>query len=80
MKHAVQLALACLAAAGSVASWFQVRTIVDVAPVAAGQPATTSVAYYPPMLVLTLFLVTMAGVLAVLGVAGLRRLRTARSR
>jgi len=76
VKHAVQLVLAALAAAGAVASWFQVRTVVDVAPIAAGQPATTSIAYYPPMMVLTLFLATAAGIFAVLGVAGLCRVRS----
>lgn len=80
LRHWVQLTVAGWALAGAVASWSWVRTVVDVAPVAAGQPATTSVAYYPPLLVLTLVLATTAGVLAVLGVAGLRRLRTDGSR
>lgn len=76
LKPAIQLALAVLAAVGAVASWWQVRTVVDVAPVAAGQPGTTSIAYYPPMMLLTLVLATAAGVFAVLGVAGLCRLRS----
>lgn len=76
LKPGVQLALAVLAAVGAVASWWQVRTVVDVAPVAAGQPATTSIAYYPPMMLLTLVLATAAGIFAVLGVVALCRLRT----
>ena len=39
----------------------------------AGEPRTTSVVYYPPLLVVMLVLATVAGVLAVVGVARLRR-------
>ena len=46
---------------------------VTVAPVLDGEPQTTSVVYSPPLLVLSLLLATIAGVLAVLGVARLRR-------
>ena len=45
MRHIVQLVLAALALTGAVLSWLQVRTIVDVSPIADGQPATTSVVY-----------------------------------
>ena len=48
------------------------RSTVVVAPVLDGEPMTTSVVYSPPLLVLSLFLATVAGVLAVLGVARLR--------
>ena len=44
-----------------------------VAPVLEGEPSTTSVVYYAPLLTLSLLLVTVAGVLAVVGVARLRR-------
>jgi hypothetical protein len=74
----VQLVLASLALIGAVLSWLQVRSIVDVAPIADGQPATTSVAYSPPMMLLTMLLATAAGILLVLGVAGLVRGRRAR--
>jgi len=53
--------------------------IVDVGPIADGQPATTSVAYSPPMMLLTMLLATVAGVLIVLGAAGLIRDRRART-
>ncbi|WP_328350977.1 cytochrome c-type biogenesis protein CcmH [Mycobacterium sp. NBC_00419] len=79
MRHVVQLVLAVLAAAGAVVSWLQVRSIVDVAPVTDGQPATTSVLYDPPLMVLTMVLATAAGVLLVLGVAGLVRARRRRA-
>lgn len=74
----MQLVLAGLAIAGAVLSWLQVTSDVYVAPVADGQPATTSVAYYAPMMFLTLVLATTAGVLLVLGVAGLVRRRAFR--
>jgi hypothetical protein len=73
VRHIVQLVLGALALIGAVLSWLQVRSLVDVSPIADGQPATTSVAYSPPMMVLTMLLVTVAGVLLVIGVAGLRR-------
>lgn len=80
MRHFVQLVLAALTLIGAVLTWFQVRTIVDVAPVADGQPATTSVDYSPPMMFLTMLLVTAAGVLLVLGIGGLLRARRQRAR
>jgi hypothetical protein len=73
VRHVGQAVLAVAAAAGAVLSWAQVRSLVDVAPVTEGQPATVSVVYDPPMMVLTLVLATAAGVLALLGIAGLRR-------
>ena len=73
VRHVVQAVLAVAAAAGAALSWAQVRSLVDVAPVTEGQPATVSVVYDPPMMVLTLVLATAAGVLAILGIAGLRR-------
>lgn len=69
----VQLGAAALAAVGAVLAWLAVRSVVDVPPVAEGQPATVSVVYDPPLMVLTWVLGTTAGVLAVLGVSGLRR-------
>jgi hypothetical protein len=69
----VELVLACAAAAGCAISWSGVRSTVAVAPVAHGQPVTTSVVYDPALLVLTLLLATAGGMLAVIGVARLRR-------
>lgn len=79
MKHVIQLVLAVLALAGSVMSWSQVQRVVAVEPIADGEPATSSVVYYPPLMFLTMVLVTAAGVLLVLGVAGLRRRRDRRN-
>lgn len=74
-RHIVQLVLAALCAAGAVAAWLAVDSLVDVAPVAEGQPATVSVVYNPPLMMLAWLLATAAGVLTVLGVTGLRRNR-----
>ena len=75
VRHIVQLVCAVLCAAGAVAAWLAVTSVVDVAPVAEGQPATVSVVYNPPLMMLTWLLATTAGVLTVLGVVGLRRCR-----
>ncbi len=72
-RATIELVLAVLAAAGAVLSWFGAQAVVTVAPILEGEPQTTSVAYSPPMLVLMLMLATVAGVLAVDGVARLRR-------
>jgi hypothetical protein len=69
----VELALACAAVLGCAASWSGVRSTTPVAPVVEGQPATTSVVYDPQLLTLALLLGTAAGMLAVIGVARLRR-------
>jgi NO-binding membrane sensor protein with MHYT domain len=50
-----------------------VRSTIAVAPVAKDQPVTTSVVYDPSLLLLTLLFATAAGMLAVVGVARLRR-------
>ena len=68
-----QLVCAAVAVAGCVASWLGSRSTVQAAPIAAGQPPTTSITFYPPLIVLALLLLTVAGVLVVLGVANLRR-------
>jgi hypothetical protein len=69
----VELLLACAAAAGCAASWLAVRSTVQVAPVLKDQPVTTSVVYDPSMLLVTLLLAALAGMLAVVGIARLRR-------
>lgn len=69
----VELALAAAALVATAFSWLQTRSTVAVAPVADGQPATTSVVYDPQQLVLTLMLATVAGIFAVLGVVRIRR-------
>ncbi|WP_024442567.1 MULTISPECIES: hypothetical protein [unclassified Mycobacterium] len=75
LRAVVELALAAAAAAGCALSWLQVRYLVLVAPVIDGEPATTSVTYHPRLLLLAWVLATVAGVLAVVGVARLRRAR-----
>ena len=71
------LVVACVALLGSGASWSHSHHTVSVAPIADGQPSTTSVVYDPQLLLLTLVLLASAGVLAVIGAAGLRRARSA---
>jgi hypothetical protein len=69
----IELVLAVAAAAGSVCSWLAAQWTVTVAPVLAGEPQTTSVVYSPPMVLVALLLATIAGILAVVGIARLRR-------
>ena len=79
-RHLVQLVLAAVAAAAAALCWSGVRSLVEVPPVIDGQLATVSVVYDPPLMVLAWLLATTAGVLAVLGAAGLRRGRSALAR
>jgi hypothetical protein len=72
-RAVIELLLACAAVVGCAISWSGVRSTVAVAPVAEGQPVTTSVAYDPSLLLLALLLATTAGMLAVVGVARLWR-------
>ena len=74
-RHVVQLVLASIAAVAAAVLWSQVRTWVDVPPITDGQPATVSVVYNPPQMMLAWLLATLAGVLVVLAVSGLRRVR-----
>jgi hypothetical protein len=69
----VELALAFAALVGAGVSWSHARHTVAVAPIADGQPFTTSLAYDPQQLLLTMLLLTIAGVLAVVGTFRLRR-------
>ena len=72
MRSWIQLLVALVAAIGCVLSWLAASSTVVVAPVLDGEPQTTSVVYNAPLLVLSLLLATVAGVLAVLGIARLR--------
>jgi hypothetical protein len=69
----IELLLACAAGVGCAAAWSTVRSTIAVAPVLKDQPATMSVVYDPSMLLVTLLLAAIAGMLAVIGVARLRR-------
>ena len=75
MRARLQLVLAVVAAAACGWSWVSARSSALVAPVADGQPATTSILYDPALISLALVLAAVAGVLAVLGMANLRRER-----
>jgi hypothetical protein len=76
-RAVLELVLAVAAAVGCVASWVRAESTVVVAPIANGEPSTTSVVYSAPLLFLTFVLGTLAGVLAVVGVARWRRCRVA---
>ncbi|OBF29042.1 hypothetical protein A5724_27065 [Mycobacterium sp. ACS1612] len=73
MRARVELVAAVVCAVGAVLSWLAASSTVVVAPVLDGEPQTTSVVYSAPLLVLSLLLATIAGVLAVLGIARMRR-------
>ena len=79
LRAGTELALACAALVAAALSWSHTRSMVAVAPVADGQPATESLVYHPQQLVLTLLLVTISGVLAVVGAARLSRSRRSRA-
>jgi hypothetical protein len=78
MRAGVELVLAVVAAAGCVLSWLAASSTVMVAPVLDGEPMTTSAVYSAPLLVLSLFLATVAGVLAVVAAARRRRNKSPR--
>ena len=72
-RAVLELVLAALAAAGCVACWLASRTMVVNLPVRDGEPTTTSVVYYPPLLMAAFALCAIAGVLVVVGVFRWRR-------
>lgn len=76
LRALIELAAAALLVLAAVAAGSAVCSTVEVAPVLDGEPVTTSVVYDPPQLLLTLLLVTAAGVLAVIGTARWWRSRT----
>ncbi|WP_422742295.1 hypothetical protein ACN27E_14150 [Mycobacterium sp. WMMD1722] len=72
-RAVVELVIAALAAAGCVVSWRAASRLSVAPPILPGQPEMPVQLYSAPMLVLALLLATLAGVLAVLGIARLRR-------
>ena len=76
----LELGLALAALSGAGVSWLHARHTVGVAPIAEGQPSTTSLVYDPQQLLLTMLLATLAGILLVVGAARLRRSRPGRVR
>ncbi|OBK10649.1 hypothetical protein [Mycobacterium asiaticum] len=73
VRAGLELIVAVAALVATVLSWAATRSVIQVAPVAEGQPPTTSVIYDPQQLVLTLSLATVAGIFAVVAVARMRR-------
>ncbi|KBZ68428.1 hypothetical protein ACRU13_03260 [Mycobacterium colombiense] len=75
-RATLEFGLACVALVCSGLTWWHSHHTVTVAPIADGQPSTTSLSYDPQLLLLTLVLLTSAGVLAVIGTARLLRARS----
>ena len=80
IRGLLELGLAFAALAGAGISWLHARHTVGVAPIADGQPSTTSLVFDPQQLLLTMLLAMLAGVLLVVGAARLRRSRPGRFR
>jgi hypothetical protein len=72
-RAGVKLVLAAVAAVGCVVSWLAARSSEIAAPVLPTEPSMSTTVYDPSLIVLAVALATLAGVLAVLGVAQLRR-------
>ena len=73
----LELVLAVVVSAASVAVWLASRSTRVNPPVGDGEPATTSIAYYPPLMMLAFLLCALAGSLWVVAIA--RWLRSRRS-
>lgn len=67
-RAVLELVLAAVAAAGCVASWLGSRS-TSVNPTVHDGAPSTSVSYYPPLLMLAFVLAALAGSLLVLGIA-----------
>jgi NO-binding membrane sensor protein with MHYT domain len=76
----VELALAGAALVGAGVCWSHASQPRGVAPVAEGQPYTTSLVYDPQLLLLTMLLAIIAGLFAVAGAARLLRSRALSAR
>lgn len=77
-RGGLELVVAVVAALAAALSWTATRSVIEVAPVADGQPPTMSVIYDPQQLVLTLLLATVAGIFVVVALTRLRRSRSAK--
>ena len=76
-RAVLELLLAVAAAVGCVLSWLHAQSTVTIPPVADGEPSTTSVVYYPPLLAAAFVLGTLAAVLLVIAVGRWRHPPTA---
>jgi hypothetical protein len=75
LRALLEIALAIAALVGAGLCWLHARHVVAVAPVADGQPSTWSLVYDPQQLLLTMVLLTIAGVFAVVGAGRLKPVR-----
>jgi hypothetical protein len=69
----IELAVGAVAAVGCVLSWLAAGSTVAVAPVLPSEPSKSAVVYDPWWIAVAFLLAALAGVLAVVGVARLRR-------
>ncbi|MEI7716070.1 MAG: hypothetical protein WCI78_08270 [Mycobacterium sp.] len=76
----IELTAAVLALLGAGACWLDSQHTVPVAPVAEGQPVTTSLVYDPALLLLTMLLLATGGMLAVAGIGHTVVMTTSRSK
>ncbi len=74
-RAVLELTVAVVALAGCVWSWLASASQVEVAPITDGEPPTTSITYYAPLLFVSLLCATVTGVLIVLALTRLRRRR-----
>ncbi|MET4431000.1 MULTISPECIES: hypothetical protein [unclassified Mycolicibacterium] len=72
IRAVLELILAAAASAAGVYFWVAARTTEMAPPVLPNEPSQVTAVYYPPLIVLSLLFVTVAGVFAVIGVARLR--------
>ncbi|HEX7825916.1 MAG TPA: hypothetical protein VF477_13515 [Mycobacterium sp.] len=73
LRAKIELVLAAVAFIGCVLLWLAAKSTADVAPVVAGEPSKTSNVYDPWYITLSMLLLTVTGVLVVLGVTHWRR-------
>ena len=73
IRAVVELTLAVAAAAAGVYYWMSARTTEMAPPVLPTEPAQLTAVYNPPLIALSLLLITIAGVFAVLGVDRMRQ-------
>jgi hypothetical protein len=73
LRAKIELVLAAVALIGCVLLWLEAKSTADVAPVVAGEPSKTSNVYDPWFITLSMLLLTVTGVLVVLGVTHWRR-------
>ena len=73
VRAVVELTLAVAAAAFGVYFWASARSTEMAPPVLPTEPSQLTTVYYPPLIALSLLLITVAGVLEVVGMDRIRQ-------